>query len=139
MPNLGGVFYANVNAFFLYVYASTITFTWNVVNTMINRHYIRNYAYIHSRWEKEWEKKRGKYLEHEHIYIPPERDLLAMIIMIIIMVLLYVKPLIAFITNTKEQWILVLVRRIEQKKNNINNKGKFILFICGKREKRYSD
>lgn len=27
MPNLGGVFYANVNAFFLYVYASTITFT----------------------------------------------------------------------------------------------------------------
>lgn len=54
MSNLGGgVFYANMTTFFfLLPNIQTLIFTWDVVNTMINRHYMWNYSKYNEKKEE---------------------------------------------------------------------------------------
>lgn len=84
---------------------------------------------------KKKKKWREILREHEHEYSTGERDLLAMIMIMIIMTI-YVKPLIAFITKAKgEQWILVMVQRIEKTITTSTIKNILLVYIFEKKKK----
>lgn len=60
-------------------------------------------------------------------------------IMIMIIMTIYVKPLIAFITKAKgEQWILVMVQRIEKTITTSTIKNIHPVYIYEKEEEKYS-
>lgn len=57
--------------FFLLPNIQTLIFTWDVVNTMINRHYMWNY----SKYNEKKRRNEGRYLENMNMNIPPEKEI----------------------------------------------------------------